>query len=242
MDDDAPTEGVPAEAAQPAERVKKQRGMSGAPKHDGYYSETACKICNRANADDIHVDLAAGKSVRSVAIHYGLQYEALRTHWRDHVLTDKYQQGIMVINVAQIKDIPLWLKERRDRIEAYLYRLEAPLRRPDGKGSGIKAAQWSAIIRLLQVLAEDERTMLKIVGLLKDEGSAGHQQFMLSPQYAALMNAINEKIDVLAQGDSVRAARVRQELAEELYPMSELTGGDPALKYLEWSGGNDNDG
>lgn len=181
-----------------------------------------CGICQHDNVLDINFDMANGHSPTAVAVKYDLRLQTLQRHWREHVLTMESEQGLQLITISDVLDIPLQMKERGQLIKAMIDRLLEPMMGMTGPKRGPDWTQLGMIIRLFRLQQLDENVILKITGVLREGGEAAMSaDLAMTEQYAMLQGAIDERLAEMAQGDHEAAAQARKLMAEILYPEKE---------------------
>lgn len=194
-----------------------------------------CKICQRDDLDEIHTELAKGVSCRSISLRLGIANDKLAHHWRSHVTTDKYEQGLLVIGIHDIMNIPADMKERREMQIALIDRICEPF--GDGRPAALKRTNVSLLLSVWKLMMQDEDRVLRVVGLLKDDGDNAALNVVSSQQVMEMRDKIEAHLRELAQGDGLRAARARAALSNALFPRPGLPMGEPTqvdLDPTEW--------
>lgn len=182
-----------------------------------------CSICESDEADDINAELVQGYPVNAVAMAYNVPRRTMIRHYKDHVARAD-GQGLSLINIEDIINIPMQMKERRHLMDAMLVRLLEPLM-GKGKGQGISNTQMGYVIRILRLQQHDETTLLKITGLMPAEGGA--VETSRAGQYTALRGNIEARLEEYTKGDPEATQRIKLLLADILMPIEGLGDEDP---------------
>lgn len=182
---------------------------------------TRCTVCNHEEIDDINQALVDNKSISSIAIVYNIPVSSVQKHRKEHLMSPGSEQGLALITINDVLNIPLQMRERGELIRALIEAAIEPLTRPHmvGQPHGIDAIQHGFLIRLLRLQQIDEQTVLKITGLMKDDGKP---DMVNTDQYEKIRQSIESKLIELSGGDNDAAAQARQALADALMPMGEV--------------------
>ena len=141
----------------------------------------SCTICRHPEATEINERLAAGESCTALAAEYASTPHTMARHKREHLLTGKVGLENVVLTLTDVVNIPLAMKERRELTNAMLRRAMAPLFEPDTPPTdpqllrrwrpAMERVQWGVVIALLKLQQNDEQTIIKITGIMRDEAA-----------------------------------------------------------------------
>lgn len=184
-----------------------------------------CTVCHHDDALAINSELVQQIPQAVIAARYGLSPHAVRRHLRMHLLAEMSEQGLQVISVQDVIDIPMRMRQRGMLIDALIDLALEPL--GDRMNSKLGISRWGIdriqgglIVKLLRIQQIDEQTVLRVTGALKP----GNEDAALDErQFIDMRKAIEGKLVEIANGTGQSATEARLALSELIMPMDEFT-------------------
>jgi hypothetical protein len=207
-------------------------------------------VCKHKEADIINEMLARGVRATTVGVLYKLSHDAVSRHKREHLVMGNPGAENVVLSLQDVIDIPLQMRGRQELLQALIDRSLAPLMGPDTdpKNPAMSRVPLGFLIQCLKLQQQDEQTVLKITGILREDGDMKRADLVMTEQYRRMADLLERKLAELAGGDHAKQVLLEQNMAQWLLEEAEHanhapSGHDPVDVTTEaWSGWGDGSG
>lgn len=219
-----------------------------------------CTVCGHTEITDITAELLQGNSATAVGIRYGLSHDAVSRHKREHMTELWTGSENVVLLLQDVKNIPLEMKERGDLIKSLLYRALEPLfritepeirqtRRGPRVVRPIEMVPLGFVVQLLKLQQQDEQTIMRVTGQLKDDDHIKRADLVVSDQWRVLREQLERQMLEAAGGERERMVEMQVAMADYLLEQGEREARQDsapngpsrdAIEHEAWNGWGEN--